>query len=981
MKKIFCFFFVYILIFSYMYSLPATAETYLIRETFQSVSPEWSGGVLCTDGSISCYQFSNKASYMLSTPLSDNTAYLISFYVKSDVPSTALSEHRIFASGQTLTFSTTHVGTNWTKVVMRFITSHEQINTIVFSPFSENENSSFSIHTVQLLPISFTPIKFVVAGRQNVQIAENSLANYSYAPVFLDRMGNTAFSVNGQVSFISDMPSGISFDESSRLLSVSSTAISGTTIQLSATPPTDFSMLPSEILSVYITKQSIINGNFSDYPLHTGWNTDAHYFPITEDVKSGNLFAEVPTIMKEENKYSGTISPACTYYFNKSQMYVFRAKVRSTKGYDTRQVLVDTSVQSDTSSISIDVSQIGGSEWTEIVSAFRVPHDGYFTLLFTFSAPDSRPICVDSILIRPEEPAPADIVFDAPAHISKPKEGNITFPLFYAVCDQSGSILSQDATLAISPADAGVTLENGVVTVSPHAQYEKYNITAHLPDAPSVCSTHDLYVTDASVGDGSFEETAPGQWWATAPPSQLHFISAFSGKHPTDGNTLARLTMNGPVSVLLADSVYRYDNGKSYVFEANLAAIVPDIHTVVTVLVDAIDSNSFDDNLVIGQFTLSDDFQKIQKLFTPSISVTGRLMIAFNTDTAHDQQIILMDNASVHHASVYAENVTITGTPRVDMNLNGRYRFISNFSTIDASTYRWLISDTEDGIFMPLFEQTSATLSITKDLVGKYVRFEVTPISLSGPVVGRCAVSSPVRIGTTAISVPPDAGNTPSDDTGINMPPLPEKETLSANDLRFIDITKYDTASLYNRFFDMDGHWAVKDVAVMTAAGIVNGRGSGLFFPEEHITRAEFSAILARAFTFAPIYYTGKFTDVSQYSWYAGVIETVTKHGFAQGTSETTFSPETPITREQMAVMLMRAYKKSGAKSVSAQYLYKDIGDVSAWAVQSVGESQELGILRGMPNHVFCPKQNATRAEALVAIRRMLILLTSQFSI
>ena len=129
---------------------------------------------------------------------------------------------------------------------------------------------------------------------------------------------------------------------------------------------------------------------------------------------------------------------------------------------------------------------------------------------------------------------------------------------------------------------------------------------------------------------------------------------------------------------------------------------------------------------------------------------------------------------------------------------------------------------------------------------------------------------------------------------------------------------------------------------------------------------------MARAFQLAPIFYENTFSDVRGSDWYAGAIAVITKYGITHGTSSYTFSPNLPITREEMVVMIMRAYQKTGAPLPQASVQYADSGLFNSWAASDISMAGALELMNGKPGGNFDPKSNATRAEASVVIFRLL---------
>ncbi len=916
-------------------------------------------------------------SYLSTVSLSENTVYSLKFYIRTDMTDAPQllpeGNMKIAADTGTFTMHISHVTNTWQPVAVCFTSDTTGTFSFELAVESAYDNATIYVDEIKLSPIDFQPTGLTIQGRRSITIPEIGETAAGYVAAVTDGDGNYITNRNASVTAVDPLPEGVRFVSVRGMLYVSANASDRSYVTLLCNPSAESASFSPVSISVLLSYNQITNGDFEDVPQYSGWNTDASAFSIAKE-DSGNLCAEVPVFTGNATGYSGAISPAPALLLHENEMYVFRAKVRTNEANTFTEAKARALPPGDDSVIHIEIANTG-NVWTEVFAAFRVPTYGFYNLKINFFVSDAQNVYIDDVSLQAEKSAPAGIYIDAPMHISIPEEGQIEYPLAYAVFDQEGAFLQKEVSFSVSPETEGVTVSRGKLTVLPSAEPQVYTVTAVLSENIAVQSKKAIQIDTQSVGDGSFETTIPGQLWATGSPSLLHFSAAHNNNAPTDGHYFARLTMNGPVSALMSDSIYRYDAGRSYVFEADMQTIVPDIETIVTVLVDNAHSDSFDDNLVVGQFTISHSMQKMQKLFTPSETVTGRLMIAFNTPDTHSQQIVLMDDVSVSAAAVYATSVSIGGIPYVDRNIVGKYRFSSNFSAVDSSTCRWLFSNDENGIFMPIDGQTKPTLSVTSDMVGKYVKFEVTPVSLSGPVVGDSVASSPIRIGEP---IPTDSSShatpekDPVEETQDTTPQQPT--SVSRGGMQVMDIRRFTDAPKYT-FFDTMQHWAKREIDQLTAAGIVQGRGYGLFEPETFITRAEFSAILARAFELAPIYYEGQFSDVKYHNWYAGAVAVVTKHGIAQGTSETTFSPELPITREEMAVMIMRAYRKTGAQTKGSNLGYTDVSTISQWALSDVGEANALGLLSGLPDGSFQPKRNATRAEATVTIKRMLTIL------
>lgn len=976
-----------------MFSLhPKAADSLIENNGFESDVLLWSRGSLSEITpylGTKCFSLSapvfnsdgtvvHSTTYQTPLQLQGGSVYSMRFYVRTDFSeNTFLPDCQVFMPSDVnqIRFHVSNVSTSWKEVKIQFMVNASGAYTISFDAFANAQNSTIYLDEIQLTQIDFTPKTTCIQGRKNVTIPEAGTASYVYTPAVLDETFSTVTIRDCFIITEEKLPEGVSFNIETGTLFVNQTAEPETIITLFCVPYSDTSK-PIASMKVLLSKNILQNGNFDDFPINSGWDTENSAF-VPMQSTDDTFYAQVTPFTQSENGYTASMVPAQPIYLYANRLYVFRAKVRSDAPYITRYSYAEAFHSDFENKIHLAISEIGGTDWTDVLTSFRVPSDGIYTLSLDFLTPDGRPIYIDSVKISQEEVAPSVIQLDLPLHIAIPENESLQYPIAHAVLTQENELCEEAVSFSVSPENQGVKIENQVLYVSPSTATQTYTVRAFLTSDPNVQVERKITITDTSVGDGSFEYPTPGAYWTTASPSALHFVSAYNGFYPSGGSLFARLSMNGAVSVVMSDSVFQYNKNSSYVFEADIRKIVPDIETVITVLVDNVHSASFDDNLVIGQYILTNNAERMQILFTPSESVTGRIMIAFNTPENHDQQIILMDDISVSSAKVYASSVRISGLPYLDKDVSGKYRFTSNFNAIDASTYRWLISDTEDGIYMPIANETDNALSITAEMQNKYLKFEVTPISLSGPVVGDSVSSLPIRVGEPIPTDNEVVAPMPDEEPLPPAPIAPEKPTLSTQGMNVLDIRNY-VPMQKQHFFDLENHWAKNEIELLTAANVLEGRGNGLFEPEESITRAEFSAILARAFELAPIYYEGQFSDVKKHDWYAGAIAVVTKYGFANGTSDSLFSPNLPITREEMASMIMRAYRKTNAVLKTSSHSFTDASEISTWATMDISDSCALGILSGLPDGKFYPKKNATRAEAAAAIKRMLTTIAEQ---
>ena len=189
--------------------------------------------------------------------------------------------------------------------------------------------------------------------------------------------------------------------------------------------------------------------------------------------------------------------------------------------------------------------------------------------------------------------------------------------------------------------------------------------------------------------------------------------------------------------------------------------------------------------------------------------------------------------------------------------------------------------------------------------------------------------------------------------------------------------SKYAVMEFNKNFTDIANHWSKNDVELMAAKHIANGMTETTFVPDGNITRAQFATLLVRALGLDLTATSSSFTDVSDGEWYAPYVMTAYEAGLVTGMDAKTFAPETNITREQMAVMIMRAYniledKDYNELMTTAQIRFTDETEISSWAHHAVLVANDMGIINGMTANTFVPKAKATRAQGIVMIKRLL---------
>ena len=174
-------------------------------------------------------------------------------------------------------------------------------------------------------------------------------------------------------------------------------------------------------------------------------------------------------------------------------------------------------------------------------------------------------------------------------------------------------------------------------------------------------------------------------------------------------------------------------------------------------------------------------------------------------------------------------------------------------------------------------------------------------------------------------------------------------------------------------FTDIHNHWAADNILFAASRGLLSGTSDTTFSPGTGMTRGMFVTALGRLAGINPdSYQTGKFTDVKADAYYAPYVNWAAQNGIVDGVTATTFAPDTNINREQMAVIMANYAKKLGydlPKTLRA-VTFADNAQISSWAKNAVKAMQQAGVLAGKANNCFDPKGTATRAEVATVLRR-----------
>ncbi len=171
------------------------------------------------------------------------------------------------------------------------------------------------------------------------------------------------------------------------------------------------------------------------------------------------------------------------------------------------------------------------------------------------------------------------------------------------------------------------------------------------------------------------------------------------------------------------------------------------------------------------------------------------------------------------------------------------------------------------------------------------------------------------------------------------------------------------------KFTDISGHWAEKYINQAVDLGLFSGTTPTTFSPDTVMTRAMFVTVLAK-YSKEDIssYTTTQFKDVPADAWYAHAVAWAYQEGIVSGTSDHQFSPDLAITREQMAALMVRFanYQDCVLPRTRSTKFFSDRKQTADYALDAVYTLYRSGIMSGTSSGTFSPTGNATRAQCTV---------------
>ncbi|MFC5405339.1 SwmB domain-containing protein [Cohnella soli] len=168
---------------------------------------------------------------------------------------------------------------------------------------------------------------------------------------------------------------------------------------------------------------------------------------------------------------------------------------------------------------------------------------------------------------------------------------------------------------------------------------------------------------------------------------------------------------------------------------------------------------------------------------------------------------------------------------------------------------------------------------------------------------------------------------------------------------------------------DTKGHWAEVQLNDWMQQGLISGYGDGSVKPDREITRAEFMALINRAFHFtarAEVH----FKDLKASDWAYHDVQIAIKAGYVQGYDDQTIRWGNKISRQEAASIVYRLQKLQGDSGAAAALA--DSASFPSWSKEVIGAVVGNRIMSGYADGSFRPERPITRAEAIVTLQRII---------
>ena len=176
-------------------------------------------------------------------------------------------------------------------------------------------------------------------------------------------------------------------------------------------------------------------------------------------------------------------------------------------------------------------------------------------------------------------------------------------------------------------------------------------------------------------------------------------------------------------------------------------------------------------------------------------------------------------------------------------------------------------------------------------------------------------------------------------------------------------------------FSDIVGHWAEPFIRALVSMNLTQGFADGTYQPDQAMSRAQYTALIAAAFNPPAKRPSPEFTDIAKDFWAANAIEIAARGGFVGGFSDRTFRPTQNVQRLQVIVSLVNGLGLVASDQKTLTYI--DQEKIPEYARTAVTIATQQKIILNYPDpNLLAPTREATRAEVAAMVYQALV--TSQ---
>ena len=309
-------------------------------------------------------------------------------------------------------------------------------------------------------------------------------------------------------------------------------------------------------------------------------------------------------------------------------------------------------------------------------------------------------------------------------------------------------------------------------------------------------------------------------------------------------------------------------------------------------------------------------------------------------------EVYVMDSAS--HETVKTATVSIY---KADKGPNDPSAIKIPYHS-GSETYRLLdgIEEGEYRLFVTASGYTTpnaTTVTLVPDKFSAEVRLSKGTTTNPGGSTGGGGTPSVPRPSTTPTPTP-----TPTDEPGPTTPPA--------------EWTKFEDLD------DPNLSWATTPIYALVEEGVLSK--ATYFRPNDNVTREEFIKMLVECFDIYNPNAVCDFTDADPNAWYYPYVASAYQMGILMGNDDGTFGQGQNITRQDMATMCFRSASnmRRVLTPMHSPEKFADDADIADYAKEAVGIMQQRGIINGMGDGRFAPRDYATRAQSAKIIHGMM---------